>query len=98
MEDGLSVVPPAEDDNEPPEENIVEELLPPAVEENVVAPVVPGAPASIVAAPVVAAPAPVPVAERTLGKTMSNVGVSFIPFPGFRDWINAQKPVYTVAF
>ena len=100
VEDALSVVPPAEDDDEPPEGNVVEELLPPSVEENIVA--VPGAPASIVAAPVAAAApvvaAPVPVAERTLDKTMSNVGVSFIPFPGFRDWINAHKPVYTVAF
>merc|ERR550539_700729 len=36
--------------------------------------------------------------ERNFDKTFSNVGVPFIPFAGFKDWIQAQTPVYTVAF
>ena len=37
-------------------------------------------------------------AERSFDRATSNVGVPFIPFADFNDWINAQKPVYNVVY
>ena len=38
------------------------------------------------------------LAGRSFDRATSNVGVPFIPFADFNDWINAQKPVYSVVY
>ena len=37
-------------------------------------------------------------AGRSFDRATSNVGVPFIPFADFNDWINAQKRVYNVVY